>query len=202
MYEDPDQETSVILEKDETSSRYMISGVLGPELIILPDISDNDDTKVPGVRHSSRCSHCLGVMSHSVTTRRNTNDNESLDDRAKADYAEADVQTNYRISRRGKALSRNGKVHPEILVVVDYTLFRKFGFNVAEARKYIISYFNAVNMRFSSFTQPRIELHIAGVIFGKSKSSLNFISSSIRHSDMLDAPACLHAMGQYYYKDR
>ena len=188
------------MEKDETSSRYMISGVLGPELIILPEISDND-TKVPGVRHSSRCSHCLGVMNHSVTRRHNTSDNESLDD-ATADYAEADVQTNYRISRRGKALSRNGKVYPEILVVVDYTLFKKFGFNVAEARKYVISYFNAVNMRFSTFTQPRIELQIAGVIFGKSKSSFSFISSSIRHGDMLDAPATLHAMGQYYYKDR
>jgi len=192
LYEDPDQETSVVLEKDDTSSRYLISGVLGPELIILPKISDND-TKV----HSSRCSHCLDVMSHSVV-RRWTND--SLD--GAGDYAEADVQTNYRISRRGKALSRSGKVYPEILVLVDYTLFRKFGFNVAEARKYVISYFNAVNMRFKTFTQPRIELQIAGVIFGKSKSSFSFISSSIRYGDMLDAPATLNAMGQYYYKDR
>ena len=136
-------------------------------------------------------------MNHSVV-RRWTND--SLD--GAGDYAEADVLSNYRISRRGKALSRSGKVYPEILVLVDYTLFRKFGFNVAEARKYVISYFNAVNMRFKTFTQPRIELQIAGVIFGKSKSSFSFISSSIRYGDMLDAPATLNAMGQYYYKDR
>ena len=87
-------------------------------------------------------------------------------------------------------------------MIVDYNLFKEFSFSIPKARKYIISYFNAVNMRFKTFYQPKIELNIAGVIFGKSKSSFPFISSALSNGDMLDAPASLHAMGQYYYKDR
>ena len=111
------------------------------------------------------------------------------------------VLVNCRMSRQGKSL-KNGKVYPEILVIVDYNLFKEFSFSIPKARKYIISYFNAVNMRFKTFYQPKIELNIAGVIFGKSKSSFPFISSALSNGDMLDAPASLHAMGQYYYKDR
>lgn len=89
-----------------------------------------------------------------------------------------------------------------ILVIVDYSLFKKFKFNSHTARKYIVTYFNAVNMRFRTFFQPRIELQIAGILFGKSKSSFPFLSSSISKGDMLDAPSALHLMGQYYYKHR
>ena len=85
---------------------------------------------------------------------------------------------------------------------MDYQLFKIFGFSVSKARKYIVSYFNAVNMRYQTFTQPRIELNIAGIVLSKSKSSLPFISSNIRQTDMLDSPATLNAMGQYFYRDR
>ena len=145
-----------------------------------------------------QCRNCLNLMVHNVTVR--NPESESSADQT-ADYQQ--VEADYSRSRRGKSLpATRRKVHPEILVVVDYPLFKILGFSVSKARKYIISYFNAVNMRFKTFSQPRIELHIAGIVFSKSKSSLPFISSNLLEADMLDAPATLHSMGQYYYKDR
>jgi len=190
LFEDHNQDASVIIEKDESSSFFKISGVLGPELVIRPvkgeDLNNND----------SDCDNCLKLSRHNVSSRHNEDRNTGAQH---DDYLE--VANDYRMSRQGKSL-KNGKVYPEILVIVDYNLFKEFSFSIPKARKYIISYFNAVNMRFKTFYQPKNELNIAGVIFGKSKSSFPFISSALSNGDMLDAPASLHAMGQYYYKDR
>ena len=192
VYEDTDQDSSVIIESDARNEVFHISGVLGINLIILPMNETSQDSP-------SCCPECLKIVRHKII-RRDSEPEESSDEGIEADYSE--VEAEYRVQRRGKSLSSKGKVHPEILVIVDYTLFKKLGMETGRAKQYVISYINAVNMRFRTFSQPSIELHLAGVIFGKSKSSFPFISSAIRSLDMLDAPACLHAMGQYYYKDR
>ena len=192
VYEDPDQETSVIIESDGSGEVFQISGVLGIDLIILP-MNTTSRENLPC------CPDCLEIVRHKII-RRDSEPKNSSEEGNEADYSE--VEAEYRIPRRGKSLSNKGKVHPEILVIVDHTLFKKLDLDSSKAKQYVISYINAVNMRFRTFSQPSIELHLAGVIFGKSKSSFPFISSAIRSRDMLDAPACLHAMGQYYYKDR
>ena len=140
---------------------------------------------------TKNCPSCLSLTPHMVTYQSSNESDTSDYQQVKADYSRA---------RQGKSMP--GKVHPEILVVVDYELFKTLDFDIRKTRKYIVSYFNAVNMRFKSFSEPRIELSIAGIVIGKSKSSLPFISKSIIKSDMLDAPAALSAMGRYYYKDR
>ena len=192
MYEDPDQGTSLVMESDDRDGRISLYGVLGNNLIISP-LADTSQENAP------LCSECLKIVRHKIV-RRDLDHEESSGDGSEADYSE--VEAEYRIPRQGKSLSKPGKVYPEILVIVDFTLFKKLNLDSGRAKKYIISYINAVNMRFKTFSQPSIELQLAGVIFGKSKSSFPFISSAIRSRDMLDAPACLHAMGQYYYKDR
>ena len=94
------------------------------------------------------------------------------------------------------------KVHPEILVVVDFELAKKFKMNVQNIRKYVVSYFNAVNLRFQSFSTPKIELSIAGLVIAKTKAALPFISQAIIKNTMLDSVKALDAMGRYYYKER
>ena len=187
MYEDTERSASVIIEKDEKSV-FRISGTLGLDLVISPT-GKKDERK--------QCRNCERLVLHNVTAR---NAETECPATSSADYQQVDAD--YSIPRRGKSLSDRRKVYPEILVVMDYQLFKIFGFSVSKARKYIVSYFNAVNMRYQTFTQPRIELNIAGIVLSKSKSSLPFISSNIRQTDMLDSPATLNAMGQYFYRDR
>ena len=187
MYEDTDQSASVIIEKDE-KSMFRISGTLGADLVISP-AGEKAEKK--------QCRNCERLVLHNVTTRNSETESPAA---SRDDYQQVD--SDYSISRQGKSLSDRRKVYPEILVVMDYQLFKIFGFSVSKARKYIVSYFNAVNMRYKMFTQPRIELNIAGIVLSKTKSSLPFISSNLKQTDMLDAPAALHAMGQYYYRER
>ena len=51
-------------------------------------------------------------------------------------------------------------------------------------------------------SRPFVKLHIAGIVVGESSKSFPFIASHTSRGDMLDAPGCLHSMGQYYYKTK
>ena len=93
------------------------------------------------------------------------------------------------------------KVYPEVLVVVDYTFYKKFHYNLAATQQYIISYFNAVNFCFNLLSDPGIELSIAGIVISSSIHSLPYITQGTISLDMVDAPSVLHAIGQFYYQD-
>ncbi|XP_043468661.1 zinc metalloproteinase/disintegrin-like [Leptopilina heterotoma] len=56
-------------------------------------------------------------------------------------------------------------VYPEILVFVDDVVFKKFEFNVIRAVEYTLSFWNAVDLRYREFTEPKIRLNIAGIVF-------------------------------------
>ena len=108
-------------------------------------------------------------------------------------------------------------VHPEILVVVDDEFFRGMDRDIVATQGYVVSFLNAVNMRFatvrqncpvsdsslsllSQMTSPLVDLNIAGIVVAQSVKALPYIASHTSNGDMLDAPACLHSMGQYYFK--
>jgi len=93
-------------------------------------------------------------------------------------------------------------VYPEILVVVDYALYKNMNRDTSAINEYIMSYFNAVNMRFATMLEPLVKLNIAGIVVASSQKSLPYIASHTSQTDMLDAPSCLHSMGQYYYKTK
>ena len=110
-------------------------------------------------------------------------------------------------------------VHPEVLVVVDDEFFRGMDRDIAATQGYVVSFLNAVNMRFATvrqlapglidsfsqsilaqMTSPLVDLNIAGIVVAQSVKALPYIASHTSNGDMLDAPACLHSMGQYYFK--
>ena len=150
-------------------------GALTPELSLLPD-----------------CLGCVSLTPHYVTHYQNSNETDS------SDYQP--VATQYIPARQGRSLP--GMVYPELLIVVDNHLYRKLGSDPSNTQKYVISFFNAVNLRFKTISKPKIELSIAGIIIAKKKASLPFISGSIVKADMLNAPVSLDSMGKYFYKER
>ena len=47
-------------------------------------------------------------------------------------------------------------VHPEVLVVVDDEFFKGMNRDIAATQGYVVSFLNAVNMRFATVRQPPI----------------------------------------------
>ena len=191
LYEDLAMDASIIIEKE--AEGYRISGTLGDGRVISPV---EDEEQVVDVRPD--CAACLPVVLHEVS---GPGDPEAAEFRGSSDYEPVEAQ--YPRARRGKSLrDMPAKVQPEILILVDYFLFEKLKFDKKKTEKYVMSFFNAVNLRFKSVESPRIELAIAGIIIAETKSALPYIAENIIKSDMIDAASTLHDMGKYFYKDR
>ena len=210
VFEDPAHGVSVTITPEAGSGRYQVSGVLGSDSVItpvpgvsggvmtpVPWMSGSVMTPVPGVSGGvlagvPDCLGCVSLTPHYVTHHQNINETDS------SDYQP--VATQYIPARQARSLP--GMVYPEILIVVDNHLHRKLGSDPNNTQKYVISFFNAVNLRFKTISKPQIELNIAGIIIAKEKASLPFISRSIVKADMLNAPVSLDSMGKYFYKER
>ena len=172
MYESEAMGSSVTVSMDQTGD-YQISGVLEPGITISPG-----------------CPACPHRLQYSLS-------NEPAD---RSDYQQ--VEARYPRVRQGKGIKEKGKVQPEILIIVDYFLFEKLNFNKEETQRYVVSFCNAVNLRFATINSPKIQLQIAGILISESKTSLSYITENIEKGNVIDAASTLHDMGRYFYKDR
>ena len=192
VYEDPVHGVSVTITPEAGSGRYQVSGVVGSDSVITPVPGVSGGALTPELSLLPDCLGCVSLTPHYVTHYQNSNETDS------SDYQP--VATQYIPARQGRSLP--GMVYPELLIVVDNHLYRKLGSDPSNTQKYVISFFNAVNLRFKTISKPKIELSIAGIIIAKKKASLPFISGSIVKADMLNAPVSLDSMGKYFYKER
>ena len=174
MYESQARGSSVTVSVSQTGG-YQISGVLEAGLTISPGCPHQD------------CPHHLQYS-------------PSTEPSDRSDYQS--VEARYPRARQGKARKEKGKVQPEILMIVDYFLFEKLKFNKEETQKYVVSFCNAVNLRFATINSPKIQLQIAGILISESKTSLPYITENIEKGNVIDAASTLHDMGRYFYKDR
>lgn len=67
-------------------------------------------------------------------------------------------------------------IYPEILVIVDYDGYRLHGGNNAEIKRYFVSFWNGVDLRYKLLKGPRVRISIAGIIISRvSKKIEHFI---------------------------
>ena len=140
------------------------------------------------------------MVHHRVQPTQDNDDEDANEASDRSDYEQVD--TDYPKARKAKSLLKSDKITLELLILVDYFLLEKLNFNTQQTKKYVISFFNAVNLRFRSLTKPSVELYIAGIIVAETKSAFPFISENIEKKNLIDAASTLHDMGRYCYKDR
>ena len=175
LFEDPAAGATLLIEEDG-SGQIAVSGVVGGAAVV----AGRTGAAAPD------CPSCLSLAPLPTA-------------QPDADYEEVAMQ--YSAARRARNLLPD-RIHPEILVIVDFWMFEKLKFDVERCHKYVTAFFNAVNLRFQTITAPRIELSIAGIVIAKSKKTLSYITKNIKKSSMLDAPTALHDMGRYFYAER
>jgi hypothetical protein len=91
-------------------------------------------------------------------------------------------------------------VRPEVLVVVDSTLYAKLGKDTSATNQYIRNFWSAVNLRFRTISNPKVELNIAGIVISKTPASTPFLKNSKVSSNTFNAATALDLMGKHYYK--
>ncbi|XP_057327771.1 A disintegrin and metalloproteinase with thrombospondin motifs like [Microplitis mediator] len=90
-------------------------------------------------------------------------------------------------------------IYPEVLVIVDYSLNRKFGGNMKEIILYLLSYWNGVDMRFRSIQNPKIRLNIAGLIFAQDPWVLSYIRNYAEGNRVNDYISKIETKGHWLY---
>jgi len=67
-------------------------------------------------------------------------------------------------------------IYPEILVIVDYDGYRLHGGDNLQVKRYFVSFWNGVDLRYKVLKRPRVRVSIAGIII----SRVSCLNSRIR----------------------
>ncbi|XP_076231328.1 A disintegrin and metalloproteinase with thrombospondin motifs like [Calliopsis andreniformis] len=93
-------------------------------------------------------------------------------------------------------------IYPEVLVVVDYYLYSMLGKRIDQATRYIIAFWNGVDLRYRELKNPKIRLNIAGIIIAMDEGAVPYIENSRVDSNLVDADHALRGMGSYFYREK
>lgn len=191
IYQDQQNMAAVLMRKHLESGDLMMEGSIGHELVIKPvptDISRAEDGSV-----------------HHVIYKRTVS--EEHNDHA-SDYAfmEPDrLQKRFRSKRQAYYKSSRAidtTIYPEILVIVDYDGYRLHGGDNVQVKRYFVSFWNGVDLRYRLLKGPRIRISIAGIIISRGRDATPYLERNRVGRDAIDSAAALTDMGKYLFRER
>ncbi|KAF7488255.1 A disintegrin and metalloproteinase with thrombospondin motifs 8 [Sarcoptes scabiei] len=97
-----------------------------------------------------------------------------------------------------------GTVWPEVLLVVDYDSFMLHGATSRDVKRYFISFWNGVDLRYKLLVHPQIRVSLAGMIVAKDRDATPYLERNrLRppNADAVDAAGALTDMGKYLYRE-
>ncbi|KAK0181975.1 hypothetical protein PV327_000151 [Microctonus hyperodae] len=92
-------------------------------------------------------------------------------------------------------------VYPEILVIVDESLYNIFERNILSAVMYLMAFWNGVDMMYRSLENPKFRLNIPAIILVEDKDLLSYISSNQIESNGLHYNKAFDDYSKWLYKN-
>ncbi|XP_034943889.1 uncharacterized protein [Chelonus insularis] len=92
-------------------------------------------------------------------------------------------------------------IYPELLVILDYSLYNVLGKDYEAAVRYLVSFWNAVDLRYRTMTEPQIRLNLAGFIISIREGGTPYLEEHRRGVNELDADGALQNMSQYFFRE-
>lgn len=82
------------------------------------------------------------------------------------------LQKRFRTKRSPQAYYKSSRaidrtIYPEILVIVDYDGYRLHGGDNVQVKRYFVSFWNGVDLRYRLLKGPKIRISIAGIIISR-----------------------------------
>ncbi|XP_043235903.1 A disintegrin and metalloproteinase with thrombospondin motifs 18-like [Amphibalanus amphitrite] len=90
---------------------------------------------------------------------------------------------------------------PEVLVIVDYDTYAVHNYDAATAKRYIMSFMNAIDLRYKQVSFPSITIKVAGIVISKSKEATPYLENNLVEGIYLDAVSALSSIGRYLYNE-
>ncbi|KAL0277732.1 UNVERIFIED_CONTAM: hypothetical protein PYX00_004918 [Menopon gallinae] len=93
-------------------------------------------------------------------------------------------------------------IFPEILVIVDYDGYRLHGGDNVQIKRYFVSFWNGVDLRYKLLKGPKIRISIAGIIISRGRDATPYLERNRVGRDAIDSAAALTDMGKYLFRER
>ncbi|XP_014232746.1 A disintegrin and metalloproteinase with thrombospondin motifs 6-like isoform X1 [Trichogramma pretiosum] len=226
-YQDEDNMAAVLLYRD-SKGRLLVDGSIGEDLVIRPiparvlkDVVSKMDhlqstRLVPKVSRDRRSVDYELTDHHVVYKRSASHEDDMYSDFA---YMEPDrLNKRYRRKRSIDDLDARVKrslelhtrekreapyvIYPEILCIVDYDGYRMHGGDNPNVKRYFVSFWNGVDLRYKLLKGPKIRISIAGIIISRAKNATPYLERNRVGRDAIDSAAALTDMGKYLYRER
>ncbi|XP_045468119.1 A disintegrin and metalloproteinase with thrombospondin motifs 16 isoform X2 [Harmonia axyridis] len=157
------------------------------------------DTGVPIKRKKIHKQH------HIVYKKKKAQQDDSFSDYA---FMEPDhLIKRHKRSTRSSRSDRNKReapytIYPEILVIVDYDGYRLHGGDNLQIKRYFVSFWNGVDLRYKLLKGPKIRISIAGIIISRGRDATPYLERNRVGRDAIDSAAALTDMGKYLFRER
>jgi len=168
--------------------------------------SDYNDINSVNFRFKKRrkrdvtCEFCVKTGVHIVYKRKEQSESHH------GDYSvmETDLLP-YKPSKEGHSRQKRQApfmIFPEILVIVDYDGYRLHGEDNVAIKRYVISFWNGVDLRYKLLQGPSVKISIAGIIISRGRDATPYLERNRVGRDAIDAASALTDMGKYLFLER
>jgi hypothetical protein len=176
IYQDTENMASILLHRD-TNGKVHVDGTIGPNLVIRPlpeRVLQEVVSKATALSESSLLpnlneSKDLRRTSHHVVFKKE--DRLVGDEYSDFSFMEPDhLAKKYRIKRSTNSRSKREApyvIYPEILCIVDYDGYRLHGGDNVQIKRYFVSFWNGVDLRYKLLKGPKVRISIAGIIISR-----------------------------------
>ncbi|XP_066157474.1 A disintegrin and metalloproteinase with thrombospondin motifs like isoform X2 [Euwallacea fornicatus] len=141
---------------------------------------------------------------HHIVIRRKNKDEDTLSDYAlmEPDHLAKRYKRSSSDSHRRRKRDAPYTIYPEILVIVDYDGYRLHGGDNLQIKRYFISFWNGVDLRYKLLKGPKIRVSIAGIIISRGRDATPYLERNRVGRDAIDSAAALTDMGKYLFRER
>ncbi|XP_077255767.1 sol narae metalloprotease isoform X2 [Temnothorax americanus] len=211
IYQDTENMASILLHRD-TNGKVRVDGTIGSELVIrpLPErvlqevVSEAPALREPKLLPNVTSSEDLESTSHHIVFKKV--DRPAGDEYSDFSLMEPDhLAKKYRIKRSINSRSRREApyvIYPEILCIVDYDGYRLHGGDNVQIKRYFVSFWNGVDLRYKLLKGPKIRISIAGIIISRGRDATPYLERNRVGRDAIDSAAALTDMGKYLFRER
>ncbi|RZF48748.1 hypothetical protein LSTR_LSTR013832 [Laodelphax striatellus] len=169
-------------------------------LLLHRDVHDGSLLLRPSIRTSFFGRRNQDIISH-IVYKRNGSEEADLSDYA---FMEPDGLPAHIRSKRSVKTKREAPyvIYPEILVIVDYDGYRLHGGDNVQIKRYFVSFWNGVDLRYKLLKGPKIRISIAGIIISRGRDATPYLERNRVGRDAIDSAAALTDMGKYLFRER
>ncbi|CAI6362341.1 unnamed protein product [Macrosiphum euphorbiae] len=180
-YQDVGKRAAVVLHNDHEDGTILMEGTIGDHLVVKPVpavyrrhvqsttpddemfLDRDGDNEVSNQGFPLKSQKFVAHHKH-VVYRRNPET-----DRTAGDYALMEPDALPRSRRKRSITKREAPyaIYPEIMVIVDYDGYRLHGGDNVQIKRYFVSFWNGVDLRYRLLKGPKIRISIAGIIISR-----------------------------------